>query len=267
MKKGNSKDGFGGLIELVARLRSADGCPWDREQTLPDLRAYLLEEAHEAAAAIDGEDWEHLQEELGDLLFQVAFVVRLAEEARAFTYDQVVDRIEAKMIARHPHVFGDERLSDQHAVRRAWARRKLSSAGPKDSLLSGVPASLPALTASYRMTQKAADVGFDWPDVESVRAKLEEEWEELRRELAADDGSEAVKSELGDLIFTVANLARKLEIDPEAALAATNRKFRRRFRRIEAKLAERGSSLGEASMEEMEALWQEAKASEIDETG
>ncbi len=246
------------LLDLVARLRAPDGCPWDREQGLPDVRAYLLEEAHETAGAIDSGDWGELAEELGDLLFQVAFIARLAEEAGAFSLSQVVDGVHQKMVSRHPHVFGDEVLADADAVRQAWERRKLKEEPGRTSLLSGVPGSLPALLASYRLTQKAAGVGFDWPDAKAVLEKADEEIQELREALAAGD-EEPVREEMGDVLFTLANLARKLDVDPEAALAGTNRKFRQRFAKIEEGLAAQGKTAAEASLEEMDALWEAAK--------
>ncbi len=265
------------LLELIRRLRGPGGCPWDREQTLGDVRAYLIEEAHETAAAIDSGDLDALAGELGDLLFQAAFVACLGEERGAFTAGDAIDRSLAKMIARHPHVFGGEEAGDAAAVARAWERRKAAEAG-SGSLLDGVPASLPALTAAYRMTQKAAGVGFDWPDAEAVLAKLDEELAELRAELApAAEASEApeaagerrdrLREELGDLLFTAANLGRKLGLDPEAALAAANAKFRRRFARVERGLAERGRPAGEATLEEMDELWEAAKREEGGETG
>lgn len=246
------------LLDLVARLRAPDGCPWDREQGLSDVRAYLLEEAHEVAGAIDGGDWGELAEELGDLLFQAAFIGRLAEEASAFRFSQVIDRVHHKMVARHPHVFGDEVLADAEAVRQAWERRKLREEPGRRSLLAGVPSSLPALLAAYRLTQKAAGVGFDWPDAQAVLDKVDEETAELRQALAEEDAA-AVREEIGDLLFTLANLARKLDVDPEAALAGTNLKFRRRFEQVERGLAEKGKSAAEATLEEMDALWEEAK--------
>jgi MazG family protein len=254
------------LIALVQRLRAPDGCPWDREQGAADLRAYLIEEAHEAAAAVDGGDWEQIGEELGDVLFQVAFLLRLGEEEGALTAEQVVAGIFAKMVARHPHVFGDERLADASAVRDAWERRK--AAGGRHSLLAGVAASLPALVGAYRMSQKAAGVGFDWPDASAVLAKVREELGEVEEELPAG-GEEltaerraALESELGDLLFAVANLARHLEIDPERALAGTNAKFRRRFGHLEGRLAAAGRAVGDTALPELEALWQEAKEGE-----
>jgi len=248
------------LLDLVERLRAPGGCPWDREQGLAEVRAYLLEEAHELAAAIDGGDWQEIAGELGDLLFQAAFIGRLAAEAGAVDLAQAIELVRDKMVARHPHVFGGEELADAAAVRDAWERRKLQQEPARASLLAGVPVSMPSLLAAYRLTQKAAGVGFDWPAAEAVLAKAEEEIAELRRALA-DGAAPAVREEVGDLLFTVANLARKLEIDPEAALAGANRKFRQRFTHVEQGLAARGKPLAEASLAEMDALWDEAKRS------
>lgn len=256
----SQQDHLDRLSKLVARLRGPGGCPWDREQTLADVRAYLLEEAHEVAGTIDEQDPVELRVELGDLLFQLVFAVSIAEEEHAFTLAEVVEGAESKMIARHPHVFGDEELADSGAVREAWERRKLDSGDPDTSLLAGVPASLPALLAAYRIGQKTAGVGFDWPGPVEVLAKLEEELEELRQELAAEeDSSDAVTDELGDLLFTLANLARHLGVDPEAALARANQKFRRRFAAMEGAFRDQGRSIGEATLEALEAAWQQAK--------
>lgn len=246
------------LLDLVARLRAPDGCPWDREQSLDNVRAYLLEEAHELAGAIDAGDWDELAEELGDMLFQVAFIGRLAEEAGAFRLSQVIDGVHQKMVDRHPHVFGDEALADAEAVRQAWERRKLREEPKRETLLGGVPNSLPALLGTYRLTQKAAGVGFDWPDAAAVLDKADEEIAELRQALAGGRAEE-VREELGDVLFTLANLARKLDVDPEAALAGTNRKFRHRFGAVEQGLAARGKTAAEATLEEMDELWEEAK--------
>jgi len=258
-----SKTDLARLLDLVRTLRAPDGCPWDREQTLADARGYLIEEAHEAAAAAAAGDWDEIAGELGDLLFQIAFVARLGEESGALDPDEVIPRIHRKMVARHPHVFGDEAAETAEEVLAAWERRKL--AGRKDgSLLQGVPASLPPLVAAYRMTQKAAGVGFDWPDAEAVLAKLDEEVAELRAEMGAagDRGAarERLADEVGDLLFTVVNLARKLGVDPDAALAGTNDKFRRRFRHIEERLAGEGRNLGEVGLDELDRLWEEAKS-------
>ncbi len=263
------------LTALVARLRAPDGCPWDREQTLPDLRAYLLEEAHEVAAALDSGDRSELASEMGDLLFQIVFIARLIEESGGVPLSAALDAVEAKMIARHPHVFGGETLADAKAVREAWERRKVRAQdGGQRSLLDGATsATLPALVAAYRLTQKAAGVGFDWREAGEVVAKLDEEIAELKELLAL--GAMAVAGparatalrqrqteEVGDLLFTVANLARHLEIDPEGALAAANLKFRRRFAAIEAGLARCGKNLADATRDEMEAEWQAAKRGE-----
>jgi ATP diphosphatase len=249
------------LVDLVTRLRAPDGCPWDREQTLPDLRAYLLEEAHELASAIDLADWEAIGEEMGDLLFQLAFIGRLGEEAGSATLAEAIDRVYTKMVERHPHVFGGETLADSEAVRQAWERRKLKDEPKRESLFSGVPSSLPALLGAYRLTQKASGVGFDWPDAPAVLDKVEEETAELRQALAAGSRAETAE-EIGDLLFTLANLARKLEIDPEAALAAANLKFRRRFGFIETALAADGRSAADATLAEMDGLWNDAKRHE-----
>ena len=271
------------LVALVERLRAPDGCPWDREQRLGDVRAYLLEEAHEAAAAIDEESWPAIAGELGDLLFQAAFVLRLGEEAGALDAERVIAGVHDKMVARHPHVFGEERAADAQEVRQSWERRK-AAASQGESLLAGVPTSLPALVAAYRLSQKAAGVGFDWPNAPAVLEKVREELAEVEQELPAAPTSneastgvndtsardsaassdaastnDALEGELGDLLFAVANLARHLGVDPERALARTNAKFRRRFAHLERRLAESGRRLGEVPLDDLEALWQEAK--------
>jgi ATP diphosphatase len=265
------------LAELVEVLRGPDGCPWDRAQKALDLRAYLLEEAHEVAAALDEGEWPALRAELGDLLFQVVFLASLAREAGAFSLADVVDGVHHKMVERHPHVFsagsdGAQRsdgsrsadLKDAEDVRQAWERRKVEQRaqdGTEGSLLAGVSRSLPALVASYRLTQKAAGVGFDWPDTSGVFAKLTEETAELRR--AIDAGSaDAAREEVGDLLFTVANLARKLNVDPEAALAGTNLKFRRRFEAVERALSRDGERLGDVGLDRLDELWNRAKEAE-----
>jgi len=258
------------LQDLVARLRAPDGCPWDREQTLGDLRAYLLEEAHEVAAAIDGGDRDALAGELGDLLFQVVFIAQLAEEEEAFDLGEVIDAICAKMVRRHPHVFGTAaagatKLDDAEAVRQAWERRKLAHERDRPSLLAGMPSSLPALVTAYRMTQKVAGVGFDWPDAPAVLDKVREELAELERALEDNDPERrrsVAGEEIGDLLFAVANLARHLEIDPEAALARSNHKFRRRFAAVEAALRDKGGNLADATLAEMDAEWEEVKRRE-----
>lgn len=261
------------LRRLVRRLRAPDGCPWDRKQTLPDLRTYLLEEAHEVAAAIDGGDRAELAGELGDLLFQVAFIGVLGEEEGEFDLRGVATAIEAKMIERHPHVFGGAaRLEDAGAVIGAWEKAKrrksseLAGAGRPPSQLAGVPATLPALAAAYRLGQKAAGVGFDWPQIGGVLAKVHEELAELEVEMARGETEsgrrEALEAEVGDLLFAVANLARHLKVDPESALAGGNRKFRRRFAAVEDLCHDRGLPLERLGLAELDALWDEVKAGE-----
>ena len=251
------------LEQLVTILRGPSGCPWDREQELADLRAYLLEEAHETAAAIDSGDPGELAAELGDLLFLIVFVAGLCKEAGTFDLTQVIQQVHQKMIQRHPHVFGEEELSDSASVRRSWEKRKL--AYRERSILADVPSSLPTLLAAYRMTQKAAGLGFDWPDVGSIVTKIDEELAELQAEIsctAENVDKDNVREEVGDLLFTVANLARRLEIEPEAALASANRKFKRRFQSLEAKIEERGESVGDSTLRELDALWNEVKREE-----
>lgn len=265
------------LVDLVARLRAPDGCPWDRKQTIGDLRAYVIEEAHEVAAAISSGDRDELVGELGDLLFQIVFLAHLGEEEGSFDLDRVIDAIHTKMVDRHPHVFDKaglghaDPLKDAAAVVESWERRKLTEKdekGERRSLLAGVPDSVPALVGAYRITQKAAGVGFDWPDAKSVLAKVREELEELEAALEGEGpGSAGVREEAGDLLFAVANLARHLGADPEAALAACNIKFRRRFGAIESALEKQNRNVADATLEEMDALWEQAKQHEKEEKG
>ena len=252
---------FEALVELVARLRAPDGCPWDRQQTLDSVRAYLLEEAHEVAAAIDSGDLDELSVELGDLLFQVVFTAALTDEAGGLALGEIIDRTRNKMIERHPHVFAGEVLETPEAVVRAWERRKASSKAADGSQLSGVPATLPALLAAYRMSQKAAGVGFDWPDTASVLEKVHEELAEVERELLQPADPEAAAEELGDLLLAIANLCRHLDVEPESALARANLKFKRRFNHLERSLAAAGKRPDQATLEELEARWEEAKRS------
>lgn len=263
----DSADDLAALDALVARLRAPDGCPWDREQGFDQIRAYLLEEAHEVAAAIDRRDWDELAEELGDLLFQLAFLGRLSEEEGRPGLERSIATVRAKMIERHPHVFGEPEAGaaaaaplDAEAVAAAWERNKLEGRGGDASLLDGLAASMPSLLAAYRMTQKAAGVGFDWATAGEVLAKVKEELGELEQALESEP--ERARDEIGDLLFAVANLARHLGVDPEAAAAHANLKFRRRFRHIEERLRGEGRRLDDATLAEMEALWNEAKSNE-----
>lgn len=251
------------LRRLVARLRAPDGCPWDRKQGLGDLRTYLLEEAHEVAAAIDEGDRAAIAEELGDLLFQVVFIAQLGAEEQSFDIFDVASTIHHKMVERHPHVFGSaEKLPDAQAVARAWEKNKLARRGDAGgSILDGVPPSLPALAAAQRLTQKAAGVGFDWPNVEGVMSKVHEELAEVVDAHTAHDPT-ALAEEVGDLLFAVANLARHLHVDPETALAQANRKFRRRFGQLEDLCRDRQLQLGQTPLAELDAVWEEIKRAE-----
>lgn len=255
------------LESLIDHLRGPDGCAWDREQKLPDLRSFLLEEAHEVAAAIDVENREALAAELGDLLFQILFIARIGTKAGPIPLDGVIDGIHQKMVDRHPHVFGSEKLAEKldtaDAVHEAWEKRKAREpAGPADrSVLDGVPTTLPALVGAYRMTQKVAGVGFDWIDAVEVLNKLDEERGELLDALEPPATAERVFEEIGDLLFTAANLARKVGCDPESALQAANRKFLRRFRAMEEKLGG-AAKLSGRSREDLERAWHEVKNEE-----
>lgn len=257
-------EGFAGLIELMDRLREPGGCPWDREQSYESLRGYLLEEAYEVADALDRGDQRALGEELGDLLFQIVFLSRLAKEQGAFTIEDVVRGIADKMVRRHPHVFGDARVETSEQVLQNWEeiKRQEKSSSPQPSgasLLDGIPAPLPALLKAQRLGSKAARVGFDWKQPEDVLDKAHEELEELSRAVRERD-RDKTREELGDLLFALAMLARHMEIDPEGALEGANRKFRERFSWIEAELQRRGVRLEQAGLELLEQLWQQAKA-------
>ena len=259
------------LVEIMARLRSPDGgCPWDLEQTFATVAPYTVEEAYEVADAIERENLADLKEELGDLLLQVVFHARMAEEQGAFDFAAVAEAINDKMVRRHPHVFGEVRHRDVAEQTEAWeaikaqeraAKAPARSDAPAASLLDDVPVGLPALTRAVKLSKRAARVGFVWPSAAEVLAKLHEEVAELEAEVAAGDVDKA-RDELGDVLFVCANLARELDIDPEAALRGTNAKFVRRFNFIEAELAAKGSSPEASDLAEMDALWDAAKAAE-----
>jgi nucleoside triphosphate diphosphatase len=253
------------LLEIMDKLRDPGGCPWDREQTLKTLTPYLLEEAHEVIEAIESGDAQHHKEELGDLLFQVIFQSRIAREEGKFDFAQVCEGISDKLTRRHPHVFGDVSVSGSGEVVKNWERIKADErkekGQPSRSAIGGVPVSLPALVRGERMTEKAAAVGFDWPDPASVLAKVREELEELEEAMRSGE-QHAVEHELGDLLFAVANLGRWVKVHPEEALRGALRRFESRFHFIESKLAERGRSPRESTLEEMDALWDEAKERE-----
>lgn len=254
---------FDALVAIMDRLRDPGGCPWDREQTYATLRGFLLEEAYEVAEAIDDGDPEHLREELGDLLFQVVFLSRLAKEEGRFDAADVIEGIATKMVRRHPHVFAEDSAEDAAEVLRKWEeikKKEKEDAGKaaRASLLDGLPRALPALVKAQRLGDKAARVGFDWPGPEAVLGKVEEELAELRDALRGEDAA-ARAEELGDLLFAAAMLGRKLGVDPEAALESANAKFRRRFAEVERSLREQGVPLEEAGLERMDRLWNEAK--------
>jgi MazG family protein len=254
------------LLQVMARLRDPDGgCPWDLEQDFSSIAPYTIEEAYEVADAIERGDLDDLEGELGDLLLQVVYHARMAEEQGRFDFEAVAARIADKMIARHPHVFGDATVADATAQSAAWEdtkARERSAKGSDASVLADVPVSLPALTRAGKLQRRSARVGFDWPDVGPVLAKLEEELDEVRAELAAGAPHARLVDELGDLLFATANLARHLGVDGEGALRQANRKFERRFRAIESALRAAGREPDEASLDEMEDLWQRAKAGE-----
>jgi tetrapyrrole methylase family protein / MazG family protein len=251
---------FRELLLLIARLRGPDGCPWDRAQTKPDIGRYLIEEAYEVLDALEGPP-EHLREELGDLLFQILFLARMAEEAGEFTTADLLAEIIAKMVRRHPHVFGDAKADSIEEVRTTWERIKTDvehKGAGEGSLTTGIPRSLSTLARAQRITARAAESGFDWSDAEGVLKKVEEELAEFRAALESKQ-PERVQDEAGDLLFTLVNLCRFVRVDAEAALRSSLRKFTGRFSHIERELAARGKTPKESSMGEMDRIWQEAK--------
>lgn len=259
---------FDELVNVMKQLRAPGGCPWDREQTYESLAPYLLEEAFESFDAIQAAAAgkpEHLREELGDLLLQIIFHSQIGEELGDFTIEDVCATITRKMILRHPHVFGDKQLDTAADVLRNWdelkrAEREITKTdeAPKDSILDEVPLAFPALIEANKLTKKAAKVKFDWENTEQIFDKLREETDELKAAISRSD-LKNVEEEIGDLLFVVVNLARKLDVEPETALKKTNRKFRQRFKFIEESLKFKGKSLEESNLEEMDALWNEAK--------
>jgi MazG family protein len=252
------------LLAVMARLRDPEhGCPWDKEQTFATVAPYTVEEAYEVADAIERGDIGDLKEELGDLLFQVVFHSRIAEEAGQFKFDDVANAITDKMIRRHPHVFEDAHYRDVSEQTNAWEASKAAervAKGKTASLLDDIPAGLPALTRAVKLTKRAARVGFDWPSTREVLEKLTEEIGELEAEIGGD--RERIRDELGDVLFVLANLARKLDVEPEDALRSSNAKFARRFQHIEGALAADGRSPAQSDLAEMDRLWDEAKGLE-----
>jgi len=268
---------FEDLVELMDRLRSPGGCPWDREQTYATLAPMLLEEAYEAFDALEEARLgrpDDLREELGDLLFQITVFARVAKERGEFTIDDVIEQVHEKMVRRHPHVFGDVHAGDSAEVLKNWeaikAEEKLAAGKSKGitanvSILDGVSTKAPALMEAHQISTKVARVGFDWKDVEEIFGKLHEELDELREAISihADTNDEAdhthIREEVGDLLFVITNIARRLNVEPEAALKLSNRKFRRRFNHIEKRLREQNLKFEDTTIEVLEELWQEAK--------
>jgi ATP diphosphatase len=259
-------DDIGRLIEIMAALRDKDsGCPWDKEQTFGTIAPYTIEEAYEVADAIARGDMEDLRDELGDLLLQVVYHARMAEEIGAFAFGDVVRSITVKMIRRHPHVFGDADARTAGISERGWDEAKAAEkserrGGAPSGLLDDVPGNLPALLRAAKLQRRAATVGFDWPDAGAVMAKLREEMEEVEAEIAAGAPPARVGEEIGDLLFAVVNLARHCGVDADAALRGANEKFCRRFRYVESSLAAKGQKLQDTTLDEMETLWITSKA-------
>jgi nucleoside triphosphate diphosphatase len=252
------------LLDIMAALRDPTaGCPWDKTQTFDTIAPYTIEEAYEVADAIAQRDFAALPDELGDLLFQVVYYARMAEEGGRFSFADIAKCISDKMIRRHPHVFGEAASRDAAAQTTAWEAQKSAerAARKQAGALAGVPTALPALTRALKLTNRAARVGFDWPDADQVISKLDEEIQELRAELSDADPTR-LTDEVGDMLFVLANLARKLNLDPEACLRHANEKFSRRFNAMEHAFERQAKSLSELSLEEMEAGWQSVKAAE-----
>jgi len=255
------------LIELTAHLRGPQGCPWDREQGYTSLKALLLEETYEVIDAVNAGDFDGLQEELGDVLFLVVFYSRLVEEEGRFQLDDVIERVHAKQIRRHPHVFGEVQARNASEALQSWLavkeRERTEQPVPK-SILDGIAPSLPSTLIAHDLGGRAAEVGFDWPNAQALLDKIEEEVRELRQELAAPKVQHGarVEEEVGDLLFAVANLARFLHSDAESCLRGANRKFARRFRALEQEVLKRGKKLRECSLEEMESIWVGIKTAE-----
>ena len=292
---------FERAVSIMARLRGPGGCPWDREQTFDTIKPYTLEEAYEVIEAIDVRDWPELTGELGDLLLQVLFYSQMAAEQQRFSIDDVLDRLSNKLVDRHPHVFGEVKAETSGEVLRNWQALKAEEkkkrqqdsgddadavkSGHPDSVLRGISSAVPSLMEAYKISSRAAQVGFDWPNIEGLFDKLREETDELRMNLeeypepgpqpvGASDTASArgvkvpeelrarLEDEVGDLLFVLVNIARYLALDPESALRKTNRKFRRRFEYLEDKLREQGRKPSDAPLDEMESLWQESKQQE-----
>jgi MazG family protein len=260
---------FGTLVEIMARLRAPDGCPWDQKQTFDTIKPYLLEETYEVMDAIDQRNWPELSEELGDLLLQPVFFAQMAAEEGKFTISDALAAINNKLVRRHPHVFADGNAKTADDVKRRWDEIKIEEKAEKGhdtkagSILDGVPRVLPALVEAEKISSKVAAVGFDWPDVSGAIDKVREETAELA-EAHAGRGQEEIEHELGDLLFSLVNVARMLQVDPEQALRKTNARFRGRFAHIERQVAATGGALEQTPLDQLEDFWQEAKRLETE---
>jgi MazG family protein len=267
-------DKFDRLVEIMATLRGPHGCPWDKEQDFNSLKPMLVEEVYEVLEAVENNDFDGLSEELGDLLLHVVFHAQLGKESGRFDIDTVLDKISEKLIRRHPHVFANEAASTSEEVIRNWETikaqekaQKLKDRSPAErSLLEGIPSKLPAIHEAHQISSRAARVGFDWPDIEGIFEKLQEEVSELREVIAAGNDErrrDRLEDEIGDMLFVIVNIARYLKIDSESALKRANRKFKVRFQFMESELAKAGRTLEQSSLEELEALWQRAKSENV----
>ncbi|HEV8525083.1 MAG TPA: nucleoside triphosphate pyrophosphohydrolase [Terriglobales bacterium] len=287
---------FERAVAIMERLRSPGGCPWDREQTFDSIKPFTLEETYEVLEAIDNRDWDELTNELGDLLLQVLFYAQMAREEQRFSIDDVLDRLSNKLVGRHPHVFGDVKAETAAAVLRNWEslkaeekKQRLAAGGGKaakdatdpESVLAGVSSAIPALLEAFKLSSRAAHVGFDWPEIGGLFEKLSEETAELKREIQnipapgprpqlrgiagargatiPDELKARLEDEVGDMLFVLVNIARYLSLDPESALRKSNRKFKRRFQWLEQELRSSGRKFEEVTLEELEALWQQSK--------
>ena len=259
-------DSLNRLLQVMAALRTPDtGCPWDLEQDFSTIAPYTIEEAYEVADAIHRGDMTELKDELGDLLLQVVFHARMAEEKKAFRFEDVAAGVAEKMVRRHPHVFGAQERGDAHGVKETWEQVKAkerAKKGQNGSALDGVALALPALMRAEKLSKRAARIGFTWPNADAVLHKLEEELAELQHEVAESADPDRIEDEMGDVLFVVANLARLLDVDPEKALERTNRKFIARFQEMEAALTADGRALADCTLEEMDAGWDRAKGAE-----
>lgn len=252
---GKTGEGFEKLVEILARLRAPGGCPWDREQSYKDIAPHTLEETYEVIEAIEHEDYEALREELGDFLMQALFYAQIASEEKRFTIDDVIAKITEKLIHRHPHVFGETKVTGSKQVLQNWEQLKKKEG---KSVLGGVPRTLPALLKAYRIGEKAGRIGFDWEDAEGILAKIEEEAHELH-EARREKDDKAVEHEYGDLLLTLANMGRFLGINPEAALCNATERFIERFQRMEHEIEQSGTSMNDLTLEQWDELWNRAK--------